>query len=138
MAQLKRPRRHAEVVLLAAEAPKPLPGSDAAERRADQVEADRRQVEAARDAAIALADQTVPSLKDAMDWAHEAEQGRGPGCMRGGLARVFLRLTALNALWLGIPPSFSHCHYGSRSGMVTVKPGVSMGRASWGERNRDP
>jgi hypothetical protein len=79
MAQLKGPRRHAEVVLLAAEAPKPLPGSDAAERRADQVEADRRQVEAARDAAIALADQTVPLLKDAMDWAHEAEQGRGSG-----------------------------------------------------------
>ena len=32
----------------------------------------------------------------------------------------------------------STAHYGSRSGMVTVKPGVSMGRASWGERNRDP
>jgi hypothetical protein len=63
--------------------------SDAAERRADQVEADRRQVGAARDAAIALADQTVPLLKDAMDWAHEAEQGRGSGVYEGRLGAGF-------------------------------------------------
>jgi hypothetical protein len=83
--------------------------SDAAERRADQVEADRRQVGAAMDAAIALADQTVQLLKDAMDWAHEAEQGRGSGVYEGRLGAGFLRLTALNALRLGIPPSFIHC-----------------------------
>jgi hypothetical protein len=62
-------------------------------------------VEAARDAAIALADQTVPLLKDAMDRAHE--QARGSGVYEGRLGAGFLRLTALNALWLGIPPSFS-------------------------------
>ena len=83
--------------------------SDAAERRADQVEADRRQVGAAMDAAIALADQTVQLLKDAMDWVHEAEQGRGSGVYEGRLGAAFLRLTALNALRLGIPPSFIHC-----------------------------
>jgi hypothetical protein len=39
----------------------------------------------------------------------------------------------------GMAPSvLSTARYGSRSGMVTVKPGVSMGRASWGARNRDP
>ena len=43
MAQLKGPRRHAEMVLLAAEAPKPLPGARTPRNGG-------RQVEAARDA----------------------------------------------------------------------------------------
>jgi hypothetical protein len=46
-------------------------------------------VGAARDAAIALADQTVPLLKDAMDRAHEAEQGRGSGVYEGRLGAGF-------------------------------------------------
>ena len=56
------------------------------------------------DAAIVLADQTVPLLKDAMDWAHEAEQGRGSGVYEGRLGAGFLRLTALNAVWLSESP----------------------------------
>jgi hypothetical protein len=46
-------------------------------------------MEAARDAAIALADQTVPLLKDVMDRAHEAEQGRGSGVYEGRLGAGF-------------------------------------------------
>ena len=48
----------------------------AAISRADRAEADRRQVETDRGAAIALADQTVALLKDAVARADRAEQGR--------------------------------------------------------------
>jgi hypothetical protein len=63
-----------------------------------------------RDAAIALADQTVPLLKDAMDWAHEADQGRGSGVYEGRLGAGFSQAHgAERALALGIALSFIRC-----------------------------
>ena len=88
-------------MLLAAEAPKPLPGARTPRN-------DGRQVEAARDATIALADQTVPLLKDAMDRAHEAEQGRGSGVYEGRLGAGFSQAHGAERA-LARKPAVIHC-----------------------------
>jgi hypothetical protein len=81
MAQLKGPRRHAEVVLLAAEAPKPLPGARTP-RNGGQIRWRRTgakwRLRGMRRSRWPI--KPSPLLKDALDRAHE---GRTSPRVRG-------------------------------------------------------